>query len=91
MAYLLYSRSNRLSLTSALSPAVSLSSTDTLKIILTATEGKTGKKPHQAFLTLHDPATGLEESFPFSVKDNGKGKVEVVSRMQAPEQSTALD
>lgn len=69
----------RLSLTSALSPAVSLSSTDTLKIILTTTEGKTGKKPHQAFLTLHDPATGLEESFPFSIKDSGKGKVEVVS------------
>jgi oligosaccharyltransferase complex subunit delta (ribophorin II) len=72
-------RSHRLSLTSALSPAVSLSSTNTLKIVLTATEGKTGKKPHQAFLTLHDPATGLEESFPFSIKDSGKGKVEVVS------------
>lgn len=69
----------RLSLTSALSPAVSLSSTDTLKIVLTTTEGKTGKKPHQAFLTLHDPATGLEESFSFSIKDSGKGKVEVVS------------
>jgi oligosaccharyltransferase complex subunit delta (ribophorin II) len=65
-------------LTSALSPAVSLSSSDSLKIVLTTTEGKTGKKPHQAFLTLHEPSTGLEESFPFSLKDNGKGKVELV-------------
>jgi oligosaccharyltransferase complex subunit delta (ribophorin II) len=65
-------------LTSALSPAVSLSGSDSLKIVLTTTEGKTGKKPHQAFLTLHEPTTGLEESFPFILKDNGKGKVEVV-------------
>jgi len=67
----------KLSLTSALSPAVSLSGSDSLKIVLTTTEGKTGKKPHQAFLTLHEPSTGLEESFPFTLKDNGKGKVEV--------------
>ncbi|KAK3073756.1 hypothetical protein LTR53_004392 [Teratosphaeriaceae sp. CCFEE 6253] len=60
--------------------AVTLPSTDTLKIILTATEGKTGKRPHQAFLTLHDPTTGLEESFPFSLKENGKGKVEVTHK-----------
>jgi hypothetical protein len=72
-------QSYRLSLTSALSTAVTLSSTDALKIVLTTTEGKTGKKPHQAFLTLHDPTTGLEESFPFSIKESGKGKVEVVS------------
>ena len=58
--------------------AITLTSADTLKIVLTATEGKTGKRPHQAFLTLHEPTTGLEESFPFSLKDNGKGKVEVV-------------
>lgn len=69
-------------MTSALAPAVSLSPTDTLKIVLTATEGKTGKKPHQAFLTLQDPSTGVEESFPFSLKDNGKGKVEVVRSNQ---------
>ncbi|KAK1033961.1 hypothetical protein LTR33_016653, partial [Friedmanniomyces endolithicus] len=57
--------------------AVTLPAADTLKIVLTATEGKTGKRPHQAFLTLHDTTTGLEESFPFSLKDSGKGKVEV--------------
>ncbi|KAI7520053.1 hypothetical protein KC317_g22484, partial [Hortaea werneckii] len=62
---------------SALPGPVSLASGDTLKIALTTTDGKTGKKPHQAFLTLHEPTTGLEESFPFSLKDNGKGKVEI--------------
>ncbi|KAK1813270.1 hypothetical protein LTR12_012333 [Friedmanniomyces endolithicus] len=60
--------------------AVTLPAADTLKIVLTATEGKTGKRPHQAFLTLHDTATGLEESFPFSLKDSGKGKVEVTQK-----------
>nr|POE77571.1 isoform 2 of dolichyl-diphosphooligosaccharide--protein glycosyltransferase subunit 2 [Quercus suber] len=60
--------------------AFTLPSTDTLKIILTTTEGKTAKRPHQAFLTLQEPSTGLEESFPFSVKDNGKGKVELTQK-----------
>lgn len=60
--------------------AVTLGSADTLKIVLTTTEGKSSKKPHQAFLTLHEQATGLEESFAFSIKDNGKGKVELVGQ-----------
>lgn len=67
-------------MTSALSPDITLSANDNLKIVLTTIEGKTGKKPHQAFLTLHEPSAGLEESFPFSLKDNGKGKVELVRR-----------
>ncbi|KAF4619096.1 hypothetical protein G7Y89_g14749 [Cudoniella acicularis] len=49
---------------------------DTLKIILTATEDGKPKRPHQAFLLLRDQDTGLETTFPFSVKDNGKGKVD---------------
>nr|POE86930.1 uncharacterized protein CFP56_63962 [Quercus suber] len=59
---------------------ITLPSGDTLKIVLTTTEGKTAKRPHQAFLTLQEPTTGLEESFPFSVKDNGKGKVELTQK-----------
>ena len=70
----------RLSSTTPLTSSVTLSSADTLKIVLTTTEGRTAKKPHQAFLTLHEPTTGLEESFAFSIKENGKGKVELVSR-----------
>ena len=64
----------------ALSKAVQVSSLDTLKIILTTQEGKTAKRPHQAFLAIKDVNTGLETSFAFSVKESGKGKVELVSR-----------
>jgi oligosaccharyltransferase complex subunit delta (ribophorin II) len=55
-----------------------LGATDTLKLLLTTTEGKKAKRPHQAFLTLTDPTTGLEESFILGVKENGKGKVDLV-------------
>lgn len=68
----------RLTPKSASSSAITLPAADTLKIVLTTKEGSTAKRPHQAFLTLHEPTTGLEESFPFSLKENGKGKVEVV-------------
>jgi oligosaccharyltransferase complex subunit delta (ribophorin II) len=56
-----------------------LGATDSLKIILTATEDGKGKKPHQAFLLLRDHKSGLEASFPFSVKGTGRAKVDVVS------------
>lgn len=68
----------RFSSSSPLSKQVSVGAADTLKVILTTTDDKSPKRPHQAFLTLHDPKTGLEESFPFNIKENGKGKVEVV-------------
>ncbi|KAK5144014.1 hypothetical protein LTR04_001702 [Oleoguttula sp. CCFEE 6159] len=63
-----------------LSKFVSLGASDTLKIILTASEDKTPKKPHQALLTLREASSGLEESYPFSVKDTGKAKVEVTHK-----------
>ncbi|KAF2770044.1 hypothetical protein EJ03DRAFT_389077 [Teratosphaeria nubilosa] len=65
---------------SPLAPRLTLSATDTLKVVLTATDGSTGKRPHQAFLTLHEPTTGLQESFPLTLKENGKGKVEVTQK-----------
>lgn len=68
----------RLNPIASLPNAVSLGATDTLKLLLTTTEGKKAKRPHQAFLTLTDPTTGLEESFILSVKDSGKGKVDLV-------------
>lgn len=57
---------------------LTLTATDTLKIALTAKDGKSGARPHQAFLTFNEQDTGLQESFAFNVKDNGKAKVEVV-------------
>lgn len=57
---------------------VALSTTDSLKIILTATEDGKAARPHQAFLLLRDQDTGLETTFPFSMKESGKGKVDFV-------------
>jgi oligosaccharyltransferase complex subunit delta (ribophorin II) len=62
-----------------LSTPVELGQTDTLKIILTATENGKAKRPHQAFLLLRDQDNGLETSFPLTLKDSGKGKVDFVS------------
>jgi oligosaccharyltransferase complex subunit delta (ribophorin II) len=61
-----------------LAKSVSLGATESLKVLLTTIDGKKAKRPHQAFLTLTDPTTGLEESFVFSIKENGKGKVDLV-------------
>jgi oligosaccharyltransferase complex subunit delta (ribophorin II) len=71
----------RLSHKSALKNPVILGPGDSLKIVLTATEDGKGKRPHQAFLLLRDPDTGLEATFPFSVKDTGKSKVDFVRIM----------
>ncbi|KAF2815083.1 uncharacterized protein BDZ99DRAFT_190217 [Mytilinidion resinicola] len=70
----------KLAVNSPLSKQVTLGATDTLKILLTTTDGKKAKRPHQAFLTVTEQASGLEESFIFSVKDTGKGKVELTQK-----------
>ncbi|OCT54551.1 hypothetical protein CLCR_00867 [Cladophialophora carrionii] len=64
-----------------LSNAVSLGSADTLKITLTIQEGKTAKRPHQAFLLVQDQDRRLDVSYPFSVKESGKAVVSLVSRV----------
>ncbi|MCJ1404653.1 hypothetical protein MMC11_007879 [Xylographa trunciseda] len=63
-----------------LSQAIQLGASDTLKIILTTQEGKSAKRPHQAFLNLKDAGTGLETSFAFAVKESGKGKLELTQK-----------
>jgi len=73
------SNCDRLSEKSPLSKPVTLGASDTLKIILTATENGKPKRPHQAFLLLADQDTGLEATFPLLMKDSGKGKVDFVS------------
>jgi hypothetical protein len=69
---------SRLNPSSPLAKSVSLGASDTLKLLLTTVDGKTAKRPHQAFLTLTDPTTGLEESYVLNVKESGKGKVDLV-------------
>lgn len=70
----------RFSADSPLTSVLVLGPTEALQVLLTANEDGEGKRPHQAFLTLQETTSGLEESFTFSVKENGKGKVEVVSQ-----------
>ncbi|KAJ5337943.1 hypothetical protein N7541_009935 [Penicillium brevicompactum] len=64
----------------ALAKSVSLNGADTLRVTLTAQEGSSAKRPHQAFLLLKDGETGLDISYPFNVKDNGKSRVELTQK-----------
>jgi len=73
------SKRARLSTKSPLKKPVSLGASDTLKVLLTATEDGKAKRPHQAFLLLQDQDTGVDATLPFTVKDSGKAKVDIVS------------
>lgn len=53
-------------------------STATLRVSLTATENGKPKRPHQAFLLLKETQTGLEAPFPLTMRETGKGTVDVV-------------
>ncbi|PWY93496.1 oligosaccharyltransferase subunit ribophorin II [Aspergillus sclerotioniger CBS 115572] len=64
----------------ALSKPVAFGSADTLKVTLTAQEGRAGKHAHQVFLLLQDPETGLDISYPFNVKDNGKSRLDLTQK-----------
>ncbi|KAJ5294188.1 hypothetical protein PENANT_c028G04152 [Penicillium antarcticum] len=63
-----------------LSKPVSIIDADTLRVTLTAQEGSSPKRPHQAFLLLKDAHTGLDISYPFTVKENGKSRVELTKK-----------
>ncbi|PYI04040.1 hypothetical protein BO78DRAFT_348330 [Aspergillus sclerotiicarbonarius CBS 121057] len=64
----------------ALSKPVALGTADTLKVTLTAQEGRAGKHAHQVFLLVQDPETGLDISYPFNVKDNGKSRLDLTQK-----------
>ncbi|KAI1913358.1 hypothetical protein LOZ39_004689 [Ophidiomyces ophidiicola] len=63
-----------------LSTPVSFGHTGTLKLLLTAQEGRAAKKPQQAFLLLTDPASNLDISYPLTIKENGKAKLELTHK-----------
>ncbi|KAI9797673.1 MAG: hypothetical protein M1833_005334 [Piccolia ochrophora] len=63
-----------------LSKPVTLEASDSLKVLLTATEDRKPKRPHQAFLSIKDTQSGLETSYVFGVKDNGKAKTELTHK-----------
>lgn len=68
----------RFSVASPLESAVTLGPKDTVKVVLTAKEGEKAKRPHQAFLVVKEPESGLEAPFPLKLKESGKGVVEIV-------------
>lgn len=70
---------NRLVPNKALAKPVTLGASDTLRVLLTVKEDNKPKRPHQVFLLVKNPNNGLETSLAFSVKESGKGKVELVS------------
>ncbi|KAJ5225292.1 hypothetical protein N7468_006517 [Penicillium chermesinum] len=70
----------QLSKSTPLSKPVSLAGADTLRVTLTTQEGSSAKRPHQAFLLLKDTQSGLDVSYPFTVKENGKSRVELTQK-----------
>ncbi|KAJ5778125.1 hypothetical protein N7520_001371 [Penicillium odoratum] len=69
-----------LSVSKPLSKPVALAGADTLRVTLTTQEGSSAKRPQQAFLLLKDSQTGLDISYPFTVKENGKSRVELTQK-----------
>ena len=59
---------------------LSIGPQDSLKVLFTTNDGGKAKRAHQTFLQLLDPSSELETSFPLQVKDNGKAKIDLVSR-----------
>lgn len=68
---------------------IHLTPSDAIRVSLTTTENGKGKKPHQAFLVLTEPSTGLEEAFLMTVKGSGKGGVGIVHYFSTPFSSDA--
>lgn len=60
---------------------LTLKTTDTLKILLTAKEGGKAQRPHQLFLFVKDSESDLESFFSFDVKDSGKARLDLVSQL----------
>ena len=68
----------RFTTTSPLANKISLGETGSLKLHLTTKEGSKAKRPHQAFLLLQQPSSGLEAPFALKVRGSGKSTVEIV-------------
>ncbi|PGH34886.1 oligosaccharyltransferase complex subunit delta (ribophorin II) [[Emmonsia] crescens] len=67
------------------SKPLSFGDSDILKLSLTTREGSSAKRPHQAFLLLKELDSGLDLSYPLSVKESGKAKVELAQKDLPPQ------
>jgi hypothetical protein len=55
-----------------------LSSSDTLCLTFTATEGGNAARPHQIFILIEDASANLDVAIPIPVKPSGKAKLDLV-------------
>ncbi|KAK2871786.1 hypothetical protein FQN49_002826 [Arthroderma sp. PD_2] len=67
----------KLSQDKPLAKPIILNNAGTLKLLLTIQEDRAAMRPHQAFLTLKESETGLDISYPLSIKGSGKALVEL--------------
>jgi hypothetical protein len=72
------------------SKTITLGPKDTIKVALTTKEGSKAKRAHQVFLMLKE-SSGLEAPFPLTVKDSGKGAVEIVRTTRLPPATSEED
>ena len=72
------SASHRFTDSQRVKEALELGPSESIKVSLTTKEGSRAKRAHQAFLVVREH-TGLEAPFPLSLKESGKGTVEIVS------------
>ncbi|KZF26179.1 hypothetical protein L228DRAFT_242605 [Xylona heveae TC161] len=79
---------DKLSPSTTLSQPINLGPSDNLKILLTAKEGSSTQRPHQAFLQVGDADNGLSISYALNVRDSGKAKLEL-SQKDIPAQLIA--
>ncbi|RVD86162.1 uncharacterized protein DFL_004452 [Arthrobotrys flagrans] len=70
----------RFTTTSPISDALTLKTTDSLKILLTTKEGDVAKRPHQLFLFVKDTSSELESFFAFDVKESGKARLDLAQK-----------
>ncbi|KAI9662646.1 MAG: hypothetical protein M1831_002689 [Alyxoria varia] len=74
------SSQKKLTPSSPISEPLTLGSKDILKLSLTTVDDKQPKRPHQAFLTLREPSTGLEDSYQINVKESGRSNIELTHK-----------
>lgn len=55
-----------------------LSSTDTLRLTYTTTEGGKAARPHQSFILVEDSSANLDIAIPVQVKASGKANLDIV-------------
>ncbi|KAM5468304.1 hypothetical protein MauCBS54593_005045 [Microsporum audouinii] len=71
------SQKQKLAQDKPLTKPITLNDASTLKLLLTIQEDQVAARPHQAFLTLRESESGLDISYPLTVKGSGKAVVEL--------------